>query len=198
MKTVKILLAGCVLVTLAACDKLAALKDLASSNDSLGTEMVQGTDLLQEDVEMMADLIDAVSISLDSIQEQENLITRMDEGTPKEVILSQLQALQDVLNRQSAEIDRLTSEAMSDKATIANLKKMLEYLNKELEEKSERIAKLEEAVRTRDAKISDLIADVDMLTVEGEQLRQKTLEQDRLLNTAYYIVGTKKELKKLN
>lgn len=198
MKTVKIFMAGCVLITLAACDKLGALKDLVSTNESAETEMVQENDRLQqEEVEQMAELINAVSAGLDSIQDQEQLITRMDEATPKEVILSQLQAIRDVLNRKTAEIERLTSEAKSDKATIVNLKKTLEFLNKELEAKSERIAKLEEAVRTRDAKISELVAEVDMLTIEGENLRQKTLEQDRQLNTAYYIVGSKKELKKL-
>jgi hypothetical protein len=198
MKTVKILMAGCVLATLVACDKVAALKDLVSTNDSAETEMVQENDQLQQqEVEQMAELINAVSAGLDSIQDQEQLITRMDEATPKGVILSQLQAIRDVLNRKTAEIERLTSEAKSDKATIVNLKKTLEFLNKELEAKSERIAKLEEAVRTRDAKISELVAEVDMLTIEGENLRQKTLEQDRQLNTAYYIVGSKKELKKL-
>lgn len=198
MKAIKILVTGFVLTTLVGCDKLAKIAELASSagNNEVVPEQVDAP-LQQEEVEQMADIINAVAASLDSIQEQEQMVTRMDESTPKDVILSQLQAFRETLDRKKKEIDLLTAEALSNKSTIANLKKTLEYLNQQLEEKSARIAKLEEAVKTRDAKISELREEVDALTIESGQLKAVNAEQEKRLNEAYYIVGSKKELKNL-
>lgn len=198
MKTVKFLFVGLMLTTLVACDKLAKVKELAFPSEALEVDAVQEEESLQQqDVEQMAEIINAVSASLDSIQEQEQMVTRLDEATPKDVILSKLQAFRDLLDRKKQEIDLLTAEALTDKGTIANLKKTLEYLNQQLEEKSARIAKLEEAVRTRDATIAELREEVDALTIESGNLRAQNAEQDRRLNEAFYIVGKKKELKNL-
>lgn len=198
MKTAKILIVGIMLTTLVACDRLSKLAEQALPSASSETDSEQVDNALQlQDMEQMAEIIDAVAASLDSIQEQEQMVTRMDESTPKDVILSRLEAFRNVLDRKKQEIDLLTAEVLSNKSTIANLKKTLEYLNQQLEEKSERIAKLEEAVRTRDVKISELREEVDVLTLEKGQLQAQTIEQDKLLNQAFYIVGTKKELKNL-
>ena len=198
MKTVKILIAGLVLTTLVSCDKLAKVKELISQSAPTEVESAPEDDALeQQEVEQMSDLINTVAASLDSIQVQEQMVTMMDESTPKEKILSQLQAFRETLEKKKQEIDLLTAETLSNKTTIANLKKTLEYLNQQLEEKSERIAKLEEAVRTRDATISELREEVDALNIKAGQLEEKNIAQENQLNEAFYIVASKKELKKL-
>ena len=197
MKVVKFLVAGLVLASLVACDKLAKVAFPNDSSDA-DTEAVQADEALeQKEVEQMSELINAVAMSLDSIQVQEQMVTRMDESTPKDEILSRLQAFKDLLDRKKKEIDLLTAESLSNKSTIANLKKTLEYLNQQLEEKSERIAKLEEAVRTRDATISELREEVDALNIKAGQLEEKNIAQENQLNEAFYIVAPKKELKNL-
>ncbi len=194
MKTVKILIAGFVLLSsLTACDKLAKLAELRSSKDS-GTMAAQ---MQEQDVEQMNEMLKSVAMSLDTIQEQEQLLTRFDEGTPRDVILERLQAFKEILDRKKAEIDLLTAESLSKDGTIADLKRVLEFLNQQLEEKSERIAKLEEAVKNKDAKIAELRDEVDVLTMETGTLKVKNQEQEKQLNQAFYIVGTKKELNKL-
>ena len=194
MKTVKILIAGFVLLSsLTACDKLAKLAELRSSKDS-GTMAAQ---MQEQDVEQMNEMLKSVAMSLDTIQEQEQLLTRFDEGTHRDVILERLQAFKEILDRKKAEIDLLTAESLSKDGTIADLKRVLEFLNQQLEEKSERIAKLEEAVKNKDAKIAELRDEVDVLTMETGTLKVKNQEQEKQLNQAFYIVGTKKELNKL-
>ena len=193
MKTVKILIAGFALMTLVSCDKLAKLTGQAVDTDPKQTdEQVQ-----QQDVEQMSEMLKAVALSLDSIQEQEQVITKFDENTPRNEILDRLEMFKTILDRKKAEIDLLTAEAVSNKGTIADLKKVLEYLNQQLEEKSARIAKLEEAVRNKDAKIAELRDEVDELTIETGNLKIKNQQQENLLNQGFYIVGTKKELKNL-
>ena len=192
MKTIKILLAGFVLMTLMSCDKLAKITGQGSNADSELEGQMQ-----QQEVEQMSEMLKTVAMSLDSIQEQEEIITRFDENTPRNEILERLEMFKIILDRKKAEIDLLTAEAMSNQGTIADLKKVLEYLNQQLEEKSARIAKLEEAVRNKDAKIAELRDEVDELTVETGVLKVKNQQQEKQLNQGFYIVGTKKELKNL-
>ena len=199
MKNVKFLIVGFMLTTLVACDKLTKLVGIVPSEENTEVVPEQADDQLQQqEVEQLSEILNEVALCLDSIQDQEQMVTKMDESTPKDVILSKLHAFRETLERKKAEIDRLTEETTSDKRTIASLKKTLEYLNQQLEEKSARIAKLEEAVRKRDAKISELSNEVDDLTFETGKLRAQNLEQDRRLNEGYYIVGKKKELKELD
>jgi alpha-glucosidase (family GH31 glycosyl hydrolase) len=198
MKTVKILIAGFVLTTLVACDKLAKIAGMAQPEENTEIEAEPAEDQLQQqEVEQMAELINEVALCLDSIQEQEQMVTMMGESTPKAEILSKLRAFRETLERKKAEIARLTEETQSDKKTITSLKKTIAYLNQQLEEKSARIAKLEEAVKKRDVKIAELNNEVDDLTFETGKLRAQNQEQERRLNEGYYIVGKKKELKEL-
>jgi hypothetical protein len=196
MKTVKILFAGLLLATLVSCDKIGQF----FGDDP---ELLEAQ-LQQEEVEQMTQMLQSVALSLDSIQEQELLVNSFDESTPKDVMLEQLESFRDMLDRKKAEIDSLTADSISDKGAIANLKKVLEYLSVQLEEKSANIAKFEEAVKKKDAKIAELNGTVNVLngtvnvlTEESDNLKAKNDEQEKLLNQVYYIVGTKTELKNL-
>ncbi len=193
MKTIKILIAGFVLTTLVACDKLSKLTDLAFGLDE--QELLDS--LKQHETEQMSEMLRSVAISLDSIQQQEAELTQFDESTPKDVILSQLKTFREMLDRKKAEIDQLTADSIADGSAIANLKKVLEYLSVQLEEKSAGIANLEETVKNRDARIAELRGKVDVLTVESGNLKAQNTEQEKRLNQAFYIVETKGELRDL-
>ena len=189
MKTVKILIAGLLLATLVSCDKIGQF--FGEDPELLEAQ------LQQDEVEQMTQMLQSVALSLDSIQEQELLLNSFDESTPKDVMLEQLESFRNMLDRKKAEIDSLTADSISDKGAIANLNKVLEFLSAQLEEKSANIAKFEEAVKKKDAKIAELSGTVNVLTVESDNLKAKNNEQEKLLNQVYYIVGTKTELKNL-
>lgn len=78
-------------------------------------------------------------------------------------------------------IDNLTQE-LQDKDT------QLTQLRDELDKKDIHIAELDET-------IANLNTDVENLRTEGEQKTQTINTQDKQLNTAWYVFGTKKELK---
>jgi len=193
MKTVKILVAGFVLATLVACDKLSKFVDQTFGGPDLG----QLEALQQQDAERMSQMLESVALSLDSIQAQELVLGQFDESTPKDTMLLQLRTLREMLDRKKAEIDLMTADSVSSKGAIADLNKVLEFLSRQLEEKSANIAKFEEDVKTREAKIAELRDRVDVLTVESGNLKAKNNEQEKLLNEVFYIVGTKNELKDL-
>ena len=193
MKAVKILIAGLMLTALAACDNIS---NLTSRMLGVDQELLDAT-IPPEEAEQMSLMLQSVAFSLDSIQEQEFLLNQFDDSTPKEVILAQLETYKEMLDRKKVEIDNLTADSISDKGAIADLKRVMEFLSLQLEEKSANIAKFEEAVKKREAKIAELRGAVDVLTVESDNLKAKNDEQEKRLNQVFYIVGTKNELKNL-
>ena len=193
MKTIKILIAGFVFTALVACGKFSELTDFAFGHDE--QELLDS--LRNQDVEQMNQMLQAVALSLDSIQIQEQVLTQFNESTPKDVVLSQLETLREILDRKKAEIDFLTSDSIQGGGAVGDLKKVLEFLSVQLAEKSANVAKFEEAVRKKDAKIAELRGEVDVLTVESDNLKAQNNEQEKRLNQAFYIVETKSELKNL-
>ena len=181
------------LTTLVACDQLSRLTDLAFGLDE--QELLDS--LEQHEAEQMSEMLRSVALSIDSIQQQEMELTQFDESTPKDVILSQLKTFREMLDRKKAEIDQLTADSVASGSAIADLKKVLEYLSVQLEEKSAGIANLEETVKNRDARIAELRGKVDVLTVESGNLKAQNNEQEKRLHQAFYIVKTKGELRDL-
>lgn len=185
---------------LAACGFFAACNqgsNKPSEVSSLSDSVLVDEPLESGEVDQMLDIVNAVAACLDSIQLQEQMIFNMPEGTPKDQVVARLNAFKDLLARKQSQINQLTSSNKSNKVALANFQKMVDYLTKQLEEKSGQIAKLEEAVETKDAKISELRYDVNELAAESEYLKDQNYEQDKQLNEAFYIVAEKKELKDL-
>lgn len=155
--------------------------------------------LEDKEVEEMSSLINSVSLCLDSIQVQENMIFNNPEGTTdKQHMLAQLRAFKDLLARKQQQIADLTakSEAQNKKSkkTIASLNKMVDYLNAQLAEKSARIEELEKLVETKDVKINELNLNLSTVTTEKEGLKEQNAQQDKELNTRYYVAASKNEL----
>lgn len=166
------------------------------------TEMPTTEQLQEKEISSMQLLINEVTSCIDSIQLQEKMIFESREGdTSKEKILIQLRSFKDLLAKKQAQIDALTTkniaESSSSKKTIQNLEKMIDFINAQLKEKSKQVEDLEKALRTKDAKIDELRYGLNALSKESEYLKEQNYQQDKELNTVYYIVATKKELKNL-
>jgi len=196
MKKLSFLAAIAIAVLFAACggDNKTGNGDLAATaaDSALVNEALE-----QSEVEEMSNVINSISGILDSIQVQENLLFKTDENASKQQVLERLRAFKALLARKEAEISKLQANNKSNKATIANLTKVTEYLKAELETKTKQIEKLTEAVQTKDAKISELRYNLGQMTAEREYLADQNYEQDKQLNQVFYIIADKKELKEL-
>ena len=155
--------------------------------------------LEQQDVDKMVTLINEVSSCLDSIQIQEKMIFENKEGvTDNEKILIQVRSLKDLLARKQAQINALNGKfSDSEKESAQNLQKMVDFINDQLTEKTEKMGMLEEALQNKDTKIDELRYGITQLRKETEYLKEQNYQQDRQLNAVYYVVGTKKELKNM-
>ena len=175
----------------------------SGKNDSTQNEMdstVVVENLEAKEVEDMSKFINEVSLCLDSIQVQENLIFANKEGdNDRTRVLKQISNFKELLSRKQNQIKALTEQNKSisnnAKTTIANLQKMVDYLNAQLEEKINKIAQMEELLQNKDVKINELRYNLNELSAESEYLKDQNYEQDKEMNSRYYIVASKNELK---
>ena len=80
---------------------------------------------------------------------------------------------------------------------------LIDMLNKQIEEKDAKIQKLQEKIETQGFNVSMLLDEVNKLNTKVASLKQENKAQSEtikaaqeMLNEAYYIVGSSKELKK--
>lgn len=172
------------------------LEDSVNENDST----VIAESLNDSEVEHISLLINELSVCLDSIQIQENLIFSQKESeTSKDRMLMQLRAYKELLAKKRDKINSLMAEnkniSASSKKTIQNLEKVINFLNSQLEQKDKQISELEQLVENGNTTISSLRYSLKEKNDEGEYLQEQNYNQDKALHTAYYIVASKKDLK---
>lgn len=196
MKKIFLVVAIAMLIGITSCKNQAAQSD----NEQTDTTEVVQEPLETAEVDAMSDFINEVSMSLDSIEIQEKMIYKMTEGeTDKQKILNQLSSFKKLLAEKQNRISELSKKndilSESSKKTIQNLQKMVDFLEKQLVAKTQQIEKLEDLLTKKDAKIDEFRYSINELTNESDYLKEQNYQQDKQLNTVYYIVATKKELK---
>jgi len=162
-------------------------------------------DSLANDMGEAQGLINSVTCSLDSISMQEGLlfINNEDGSNPtKQQILERLQQYKDLLARQRVQLQELKNQQGSSARTIRQLKEVIAQLEQQIAEKEGRIAELESdlASKKRDiAQLQQSLAVSHQETAEAAAERDQMVEvatnQDKMLNTGYFIIATKSELK---
>ena len=97
---------------------------------------------------------------------------------------------------------QLRTSNQSDSRTKAKLEEMVANFNKQLEDKNREIEELRSQLAARDIKIAEQGEQINSLNSSVNDLSQKNEEksrtvaaQDKELNTAYYVFGTKRELR---
>lgn len=156
--------------------------------------------------------LNEVEQGLVDIRQKENIITAeankdgLDVPQSQRVqLMEDVYAVRDAIDRYKEKIEQLKKDSS---LKSVEFKKKLNSLQKELEEKSKTIESLQSLLKEKDLIISqkeqtidslehhasDLKEDINVLTGEKEELKDKVETQDRALFSAYYIVGSKEDL----
>ena len=189
---------------LASCDGLGGSKRLQAENDSLQTVLNQRDAELDE---MMGTFND-ISEGFRQINAAENRVDlqrgAVAEGSlsAKEQIASDIEFIRKQMEENRQQIAKLQEQLKSSRTNSAQLKRAVESLTQELVEKTQRIEELQAELASKniriqelDAAVSGLKADKESLTAENEAKAQTVAAQDKALNAAWFVFGTKKELK---
>lgn len=133
-------------------------------------------------------------------------LAREGEGADRgQRIRENMQFIQQRMAQNRQLIDKLRQQLRESSVKGDQLKRSLENLTKQLEEKDNELKDLRAQLEAKDIHIAeldqtitDLNTDVTNLKGESEQKTQTINTQDKQLNTAWFVFGTKKELKEQN
>jgi hypothetical protein len=151
-----------------------------------------------------------IEANLDSIKQKEMVIDKSAKagevkGNRKEQIKSDIAFIYSLQVKNRQRVAQLTAQLKKSSQHSADLQKMVDNLNKSIAEKDVQIASLTDElakaniqVKDLNVKVGDLNTSVSNLTAETQQKQKVIDEKTALLNTAYYVIGTSKELKEKN
>ena len=149
-----------------------------------------------------------VQSNIKNIKETEMGIIQNVEGAEgvtsesKERIQESFQSISEYIANSKKQIDQLEADLASAKQSAASFKGIVAGLKRDLKERTEEIQKLKTQLEEKDIKIAELDKAVlnlqsmqDSLSKVSAQQAAAIKAQDEELNTAWYIIGTKKDLK---
>lgn len=173
--------------------------------DSLRQALAQSQNESSDMIETLSQIQDG----FDQINEAEGIVnveSRQGESGNKQRIIDNMALIQNKLKLNRELIanlqQQLRASNQSDSRTKAKLEEMVNNFNKQLEDKNREIEDLRAQLAEKDIKIAEQGEQINSLNSSVSDLSQKNEEkertvaaQDKELNTAYYVFGTKRELK---
>lgn len=191
------------LLLLGSCTGKKASSDLSNmeQNDSLQRIIAQRDSEIND---MMSTLND-IQEGLSAINQAENRlsIVRDGEGTDKAAqIKENLKFIANTMARNRELMKRLQQQLRESRFNGDELRKTIDNLTRQVEEKEQEVQRLKAELDAKDVhiaeldeKIDNLNDNVEHLQTDAQQKAQTISDQDKQLNTAWFVFGTKKELK---
>lgn len=195
MKKLVLLLSTAAL--LVACDFGAGNKALKAEKDSLAIELTEREAELNE----MMSIFNEIQEGLHQINLAEGRVdvqrVAAGEGSlsAREQIASDIAFIQKQMKENNDKIAKLQTLLKNSKNQSAKLQEAVENMTRELVSKTQRIEDLQAELASKNIHIKELDAAVAQLKSENEAKSSVLASQERALNAAWFVYGTKKELK---
>ena len=194
------------LFALVSCDMIGggSRDQLKAENDSLTLLLTQRNAELDE----MLGTFNDISEGFRLINAAENRVDlnryAVGEGSlsAKEKIADDIEFIRKQMEENREQIAKLQQMLKESKNSSAQLKRAVEQLTQELETKTQRIEELQAELASKNIRIRELDEAINQLNATRQQLEQENAAkaatiaaQDRDLNAAWFVFGTKSELK---
>ncbi len=170
---------------------------LSNINGSSGEKMSEYISSIQE-----------VQDNLDAIKERERIITTRTGGnieldeTDVEGINNDINAIHNLIVENKKKLAYLRKKMKNSNEKVSDLQKMVDRYIVEMDEKDAIVADLRTLLEQKDIdinkldeKIKDLASNIEELETESKEKTEIIDKQDKKINKAYYVIGTKKFLK---
>lgn len=193
----------CFAAFMASCNNIGKKNDtLQAQNDSLMLELSNRNTELDD----IMGAFNEIQEGFREINEAENRVDlnsgAIESKSSAERIKEDIKFISQKLKDNRKRIAELESQLKNSNYKSAQLKKALENLTAELAAKQQQIETLQTELAAKniriaelDEAVTDLTKNVDQLSVENEEKAKTVAAQDKALNTAWYVFGTKSELK---
>ncbi|MBP1638396.1 MAG: hypothetical protein H6Q18_1185 [Bacteroidetes bacterium] len=176
---------------------------LKAQNDSLMNSKME----LEKEVNEYFSAMNDVQENIDKIKTAQNVISvePLSENTPEDVrtkVTEDMAYINDMIKTNQEELDRLRSKLKNSSFKLADVEKTLASLTKQLNDESQKVAALQVQLQKKDSVITKLGSTVDELgknvedlNTQNQEKQTKIQEQDAALHSAWYAIGSIKELK---
>lgn len=192
------------LVLMASCGKQSSdYQALKAQNDSLLNAKLK----LQDEVDGYFSAMNQIQQNIEKIKSTQNSISIQPVGQElnddmRKKINEDMLYLNEMLQANKDELARLKAKLKRSGFRSAELEQTISRLSKSLEEESSKVAELQIQLSQKDSLITqlgttvnDLGKNVEDLSTDVKVKETKIKEQDETIHTAWYVFGTKKELK---
>ena len=196
------ILAVCALA-IAGCKNEAPKQDLAAvqMRDSLNQIIAQKDNEINDMISTFSDIEEGFR----EITDAQNRVTLAQQGegsNSAKRIKENMQFIQQTMRQNKELINKLKQQLRESSFKGDQLKKLIDSMQKQMEEKEAQMQALREELDKKDIHIAELDETVANLTTNVNQLTEETTQksqtistQDKDLHTAWFVFGTKKELK---
>ena len=204
MKKLTILSVLALTLAFTSCDfETQAFKDMRYQRDSI--QYLQQTQL--DELLGYMDIVQSVDSSFEAIRESQNLLSMVPvdgEGSQsvKQRVEENISMISNLLADNNARIAELEEKFNESDLKNTKLQKTINRLKRDLKAKNEEISKLYKDLEAKNFKIDSLLVENQMvgqraaeLTALSEAQQAQLQAQDQALHTAYFFMGTRKELK---
>ncbi len=191
------------LTVLMACNNKKEEKNLASQNtiDSLTDIVNQKNNELNDIMSTFNDIQEGFR-EINEAEGPVNIARNNGETNAKADIMENISFIKRTMQLNKERIAKLREQLKESSFNTSKLQATIESLNKELESKTARIEELQAELDSKNAhiahqdkQISELNTNVNSLTADNAAKARAVEQQDKQLNTAWYVFGTKKELR---
>jgi len=192
------------LTLLTSCGKQSAdYKALKLQNDSL----LQVKNQMETEVDEYFSAMNQIQENIEKIKGTEHVISLQPAGKElsddkRKQIKEDMAYLGELLQTNKDELARLKSKLKNSSFKFTQLESNIARLTKSLEEETIRVNELQVQLGEKDivigklgTTVSKLGKDVEVLATDVKAKETKISEQDAAIHTAWYVFGTKKELK---
>ena len=198
----KALLFVVALLSLTACNQKGSGDDkLVQQADSLNRIIAQKDNEINDMIGTMNDIEEgfrAINAAEDRVS-----VARQGEGaSAKERIQENMQFIQQTMQQNRELINKLRNQLRTSSVKGDQLRRTLETLTQQMDEKDAQLKALQAELQAKNIQIeelteqvSDLSTNVSNLKEESSEKSQTISQQDKQLNSAWFVFGTKKELK---
>jgi chromosome segregation ATPase len=191
-------------MAMASCNEAAkkAENQARAERDSLNQVIAQKDDEIND---MMTTFVD-IEEGFREITEAQNRVTLAKEGegtNTKQRIAENFQFIQSMMQQNKDLINKLKQQVRESSIKGDKLKKIIANLTEQMEKKDAQIAEMQAQLEAKDIhigelknEISNMKDDARALQTENDSQAKKLKEQEKQMNTAWFVFGTKDELKK--
>jgi len=179
------------------CKDNSEIKRLQEENSKLQSEITKRDSTVND----MFKSFDNIEANLAEIRSKQMMVGKATNNGTSEVapdareqITNDIQAINDLLDKNKQTISRLQAQLKKSKMKIKHFDEVIAKLQKQIEEKDAEIKELKDKLEKLNFTVTELNAKIETVTQESNQKSEVINQQTEELNTAWYVLGTAKEL----